>query len=77
MVARLSPRLAGGSQCPDGTESHGTLTPGVTLVARWLDPRVLATIARKGRDVIALVTYQGFADDAAIRAPESGGACKL
>lgn len=56
----------------DGTESPGTLTPGVSLVARWLDPRVLATVARKGDDVIALVTYQVSSDGKTLTSRSSG-----
>jgi hypothetical protein len=56
----------------DGTESQGTLTPGVSLVARWLDPRVLATLARKGGDVIALVTYQVSSDGKTLTSRSSG-----
>jgi hypothetical protein len=56
----------------DGTETPGTLTPGVSLVARWLDPRVLATIAKKSGDVIALVTYQVSSDGKTLTSRSSG-----
>src|ERR1700674_3877915 len=42
----------------DGTESPGTLTPCVFLVARWVGSHVLASIAKKDDQVIALVTYE-------------------
>jgi hypothetical protein len=47
----------------DGAETRGTLTSGVTLVAN-LDPHVLASLAKKDRNVIAVVTYEVSADRA-------------
>lgn len=41
----------------DGTETPGTLNPGVTLVARWVGSQVLATVAKKDGRTFALVTY--------------------
>src|SRR5688500_15110019 len=42
----------------DGTETAGTLTPGVVHVANWVGSHVLALIARKGNQNIALITYE-------------------
>jgi hypothetical protein len=56
----------------DGTETPGTLTPGVTHVARWLGPDVLASIARKDGQTIALVTYEVSADRKTLTSRSSG-----
>ena len=56
----------------DGTETAGTLTPGVTHVANWVGPRVLALIARKGNQNIALITYDVSADGRTLTARTSG-----
>lgn len=56
----------------DGTESPGTLTPGVTLIARWLGPDVLASIARKDGRTVALVTYEVSADRKTLTSRSSG-----
>jgi hypothetical protein len=56
----------------DGTETAGTLNPGVTLVARWLDPHVLASLAKKGGQVIALVTYEVSPDGKTLTSRSSG-----
>ncbi|MGH9349545.1 MAG: hypothetical protein ACRD26_20025 [Vicinamibacterales bacterium] len=42
------------------------------LVARWLDPHVLATLAKKDGQVIALVTYEVSADRKTMTARSSG-----
>ena len=42
----------------DGTEVPASLTPGVTLVAKWLDPRILASLAKKGGVVFQLAIYE-------------------
>ena len=56
----------------DGTETPGTLTPGVTLVAKWLDPHVLASLAKKDGNVIAVVTYEVSADGSTLTSRSSG-----
>ena len=42
----------------DGTEVLASGTPGVTLVAKWLDPHVLASLAKKGGVIFEVVTYE-------------------
>ena len=56
----------------DGTETAGTLTPGVIHVANWIGPQVLALIARKGNQNIALITYEVSADGQTLTARTSG-----
>jgi hypothetical protein len=56
----------------DGTETPGTLTPGVTLVAKWLDPHVLASLARKDGKVIAVVIYEVSSDGNTLTSRSSG-----
>jgi hypothetical protein len=56
----------------DGTETPGTLTPGIVLAARWLGSHVLATIAKKGDQTVALVTYEVSADGKAMTLRSSG-----
>jgi hypothetical protein len=56
----------------DGTETAGTLTAGVTHVANWVGPHVLALIARKGNQNIALITYDISADGQTLTARTSG-----
>lgn len=56
----------------DGTETSGTLSPGVTHIARWLGPDVLASIARKDGQTIALVTYEVSADRKTLTSRSSG-----
>ena len=56
----------------DGTETAGTLTPGVVHVANWVGPHVLALIARKGNQNIALITYDVSADGQTLTARTSG-----
>lgn len=56
----------------DGTETAGTLTPGIIHVANWVGPHVLALIARKGNQNIALITYDVSADGQTLTARTSG-----
>lgn len=56
----------------DGTETPGTLTPGVSHVARWVGSHVLASIAKKDDQVIALVTYEVSADGKTLTSRSSG-----
>jgi len=56
----------------DGTETPGTLTPGISHVARWVGPSVLATIANKGGNTVFLITYQVSADGKTLTARSSG-----
>lgn len=56
----------------DGTVKPGTLTPGVSHVARWLGPDVLATIARRDGRTVALVTYEVSADRKSLTSRSSG-----
>lgn len=56
----------------DGTETAGTLTPGVIHVANWVGPQVLALIARKGNQNIALITYEVSANGQTLTARTSG-----
>lgn len=56
----------------DGTETPGTLTPGIVLAARWLGSHVLATIAKKGDQTIALVTYEVSVDGKTMTLRSSG-----
>jgi hypothetical protein len=56
----------------DGAETPGTLTPGVTLVARWLDPHVLASLAKKDGRVVAVVIYEVSADGSTLTLRTSG-----
>jgi hypothetical protein len=56
----------------DGTETPGTYNRDIGLVAKWLGRQVLATVARKGDDVIALVTYQISSDGKTLTLRSSG-----
>ena len=56
----------------DGTETAGTLTPGIIHVANWVGPQVLALITRKGNQNIALITYEVSADGQTLTARTSG-----
>ena len=56
----------------DGTETPGTLTPEVVLVARWVGSHVLASIAKRGNQVIALVTYEVSTDGKTLTSRSSG-----
>jgi hypothetical protein len=61
-----------GAAEPDDTETAGTLTLGIVLAARWLGTHVLATIARKGDQTIALVTYEVSVDGKTMTLRSSG-----
>ena len=56
----------------DGTETAGTLTPGIIHVANWVGSHVLAYIARKGNQNIGLMTYEVSADGRTLTARSSG-----
>lgn len=56
----------------DGTETPGTLTPGVTLVARWVGSQVLASVAKKAGEIVALVTYEISSDGRTLTSRSSG-----
>ena len=56
----------------DGTETAGTISPGIVHVANWVGPHVLAYIARKGNQNIGLMTYEVFADGRTLTARSSG-----
>jgi hypothetical protein len=53
----------------DGTETPGTLSSGVVLVARWVGSHVLAT---KDGQVVALVTYEVSPDGKTLTSRSSG-----
>jgi hypothetical protein len=55
-----------------GAETPGTLSPGVTLLARWLGPYVLATLASKDGKPFVLVFYEASADGATLTSRSSG-----
>lgn len=56
----------------DGTETAGTLTPGISHVARWVGPQVLATIANKGGQTVFVIIYQVSPDGTTLTARSSG-----
>ena len=56
----------------DGSETPGSLTPGVVLVARWLGPAVLATTAYKEGRLLGLITYEISADGRMLTSRSSG-----
>jgi hypothetical protein len=56
----------------DGIPTPGTLNPGIVLMARWVGSRVLASIAEKNSQVVALVTYEVSADGKALTSRSSG-----
>jgi hypothetical protein len=56
----------------DGVETPGTLTPGVTHIARWVGPQVLATVANKGGQMIFLATYEVSSDGKVLTLRSSG-----
>ena len=56
----------------DGTETPGTLSPGVSLLARWVGPYVLATLATKAGKPFVLVTYQVSADEKTLTSRSAG-----
>jgi hypothetical protein len=56
----------------DGTETPGTLTPGVTHVARFVGSHVLTTIANKNGEMFAMITYEVSADGKTLTSSGSG-----
>jgi len=56
----------------DGTETAATLTTGVVHVANWVGSHVLALIAKKGNQNIALITYEVSTDGQTLTARTSG-----
>jgi hypothetical protein len=56
----------------DGIETPATLTPGVTLIARWLGRHVLASVAQKSGAPFVLVTYEVSADGRTLTSRSSG-----
>lgn len=46
----------------DGKEHVHAEAPGVAMITRWLGPRTLETIARKGEETVGHGTYQVSAD---------------
>jgi hypothetical protein len=56
----------------DGTETRGTLTPGVVHFASWVGPEVLALTAKKGGQLFALITYEVSADGKTLTTRSSG-----
>jgi ketosteroid isomerase-like protein len=56
----------------DGVETPGTLNPGVVLMSRWVGPTVLASVAKKDGQVIALVTYEVASDGKTLTSRSSG-----
>jgi hypothetical protein len=56
----------------DGTETAATLTPGMVHVANWVGSHVLALIAKKGNQNIALITYEVSTDRQTLTARTSG-----
>jgi hypothetical protein len=56
----------------DGTETPGTLTPGVTHIAKFVGSQVLATIANKDGKLFAMITYEVSADGKTLTSRSSG-----
>lgn len=56
----------------DGTETPGTINPGIMLAAKWVGSHVLASIATKNGQVFALVTYEVSADGKTLTSRSSG-----
>ena len=56
----------------DGTETAATQTTGVVHVANWVGSHVLALIAKKGNQNIALITYEVSTDGQTLTARTSG-----
>ena len=56
----------------DGTETAATSIAGVTHVANWVGPQVLALVARKGNQNIALITCEVSSDGQTLAARTSG-----
>jgi hypothetical protein len=46
----------------------------VTLLAKWLDPRVLASLAKKDGNVMGVVTYEVSTDGKTLTSRSSGTA---
>lgn len=55
----------------DGTVTPGT-TPGVTLVARWLDRLVLAMLAKKDGQIVEIAIHEVSADGTTLTSRVSG-----
>ena len=56
----------------DGTETPATLNPGLRLASQWVGPHVLTTVAMKGDQLYALVTYELSADGRTLTSRSSG-----
>jgi hypothetical protein len=56
----------------DGVERPGTLSPGVSHIARWLGPHVLAVIAIKNGEVFLFAIYHVSGDGKTLTARSSG-----
>jgi outer membrane usher protein FimD/PapC len=56
----------------DGTPTPGTLNLGIVLIARWVGSHVLASVAEKGDQIVALVTYEVSADGKTLTSRSSG-----
>jgi hypothetical protein len=56
----------------DGSEAPGTLSPGVTVRARWVGPYVLATNASKEGNPFIRVIYEASADGQTLTSRSSG-----
>jgi hypothetical protein len=61
----------------DGTETPGTLSPGVTVRARWVGPYVLATNASKEGNPFVRVIYQASADGQTLTSRSSGASDEI
>ena len=55
-----------------GYRLPGTLNPGIVLMARWVGSHVLASIAEKNGQIVALVTYEVSADGKTLTSRSSG-----
>lgn len=56
----------------DGLERPGTLSPGVSHIARWLGPHVLAVIAIKNGEVFVFAIYHVSGDGKTLTARSLG-----
>jgi hypothetical protein len=56
----------------DGVETAGTVTAGVTHIARWVGSHVLVTIAKKNGEMFFLATYEVSPDGKTLTARTSG-----
>jgi hypothetical protein len=61
----------------DGVERPGTLSPGVSHVARWLGPHVLAVFASKNGEVFLFAIYHVARDGKTLTARTSGAVDQL